>query len=287
VAIITISRGSHSRGGQVAELVAKRLGYECIAREVLLEASEHYDIPEARLVHSIRDSPTILDRITGGRRRYVTFIQAALLRHLRRDDVVYHGFAGHVFVADLPHVLKVRVVAELDDRLDAVIRRDGVTRATAGRTVERDDAARREWALMLYGVDPADPCLYDLVVHINKLSVQDAANLICDTAGLSQFETTAETQQMLDDVALAAEVQAALMDLTVDVEVTASGGQVTITTLDHLLRVQSALRPIEGLALAVPGVVSVQIVPGLLAARSSSPLHTPQSGPPSSRRMIV
>jgi hypothetical protein len=38
MSIITISRGSYSRGKEVAEKVAAALGYECISREILLAA---------------------------------------------------------------------------------------------------------------------------------------------------------------------------------------------------------------------------------------------------------
>jgi hypothetical protein len=47
--IITISRGSHSRGKCVAEKLAQRLQYGCVSREVLLEASEEFNIPEISL----------------------------------------------------------------------------------------------------------------------------------------------------------------------------------------------------------------------------------------------
>jgi hypothetical protein len=40
MAIITISRGSYYRGREVAEKLAAKLGYECISREILLEASQ-------------------------------------------------------------------------------------------------------------------------------------------------------------------------------------------------------------------------------------------------------
>ena len=43
MAIITISRGSYSKGKEIAEKVAQQLGYECIARRVLLEASEEFN----------------------------------------------------------------------------------------------------------------------------------------------------------------------------------------------------------------------------------------------------
>ena len=42
MSIITISRGSYNRGKEVAEKLAKELGYECISREILLEASTEY-----------------------------------------------------------------------------------------------------------------------------------------------------------------------------------------------------------------------------------------------------
>jgi hypothetical protein len=62
MAIITISRGSYSKGKQIAEKVAKTLGYECISREVLLEASKEFNIPEVKLIRAVHDAPSILSR---------------------------------------------------------------------------------------------------------------------------------------------------------------------------------------------------------------------------------
>ena len=50
MSIVTISRGSYSRGKEVAEKLARALNYECISREIILEASEHFNIPELKLV---------------------------------------------------------------------------------------------------------------------------------------------------------------------------------------------------------------------------------------------
>ena len=61
MAIITISRGSYSKGKEVAEKVAKKLGYECLSREVVLEASNQYNISEIKMVKAIHDAPTILE----------------------------------------------------------------------------------------------------------------------------------------------------------------------------------------------------------------------------------
>ena len=84
MSIITISRGSHSRGEMVARKVAEKLGYQCVAREVLLEASKEFNIPEIRLVRTIHDAPSILERSIYGKKRYIAYIKAALLRSLQK-----------------------------------------------------------------------------------------------------------------------------------------------------------------------------------------------------------
>jgi hypothetical protein len=37
--VITISRGSYSKGKEIAEKLAQKLEYDCISREILLQAS--------------------------------------------------------------------------------------------------------------------------------------------------------------------------------------------------------------------------------------------------------
>lgn len=49
MAIITIYQGASVSGEELANALAQSLGYGCVDREVLLEASLRYDIPEAKL----------------------------------------------------------------------------------------------------------------------------------------------------------------------------------------------------------------------------------------------
>ena len=117
MSIVIISRGSFSHGKEVAEKLAENLGYECVSREIILEASKHFNIKELKLIRAIHDAPSLLDRFTHGKERYVTYVREALLHRLQKDNVVYHGLAGHFFVRDIPHVLKVRIIADLEDRV--------------------------------------------------------------------------------------------------------------------------------------------------------------------------
>jgi cytidylate kinase len=190
MAIIIISRGCYHRGSEVAKKVAAKLGYKCISREVLLEASKLFDIPELKLTHAIQDAPSLLDRFGRDKQKYVSFIRTALLREAQWGNVVYHGFAGHFFLQGIPAVLKVRVFADLEERVKDEMMREGVSVDKARQTVIKDEEERRSWALSLYGMDPADPTLYDMMLHIGSLTVNDAARIVAKAAGLPSFQMT-------------------------------------------------------------------------------------------------
>jgi len=137
--IVTISRGSYSRGKDVAEQLARKLHYDCVSREILLEASEEFNIPEISLVRAIHDSPSILERFRHGKERYISYYQYALLKHVQKDNVIYHGLAGQYFLRSIPHVLKVRILASMEDRVKEVMRRDQVSRQDAEHRLRTDD----------------------------------------------------------------------------------------------------------------------------------------------------
>jgi cytidylate kinase len=209
MAIVTISRGSYYRGKEVAEKLAQKLGYDCISREILLEASEEYNIPEIKLIRAIEDAPSILERFTRQKEKYVAFIRAALLKHVQKDNVVYHGLFGHFFLQDIPHVLKVRIVGDLEARVADEVKREGISADKAREIITRDDEERRKWALYLYGADAWDATLYDLVIHLKTITVDDAVSLICHVLELPGFQTTPQSQEAIDSL-----VEAARMEMT-------------------------------------------------------------------------
>jgi cytidylate kinase len=259
MAVITISRGSYSKGQEVAEKLAERLGYECISRDVILEASRDFNVPEVKLIRAIHDAPSILDRIGYRKEKYIAFIRAELLKHLRKDNVVYCGLAGHFFVKDVSHVLKVRIIADLGERVRNEAEREGISRKEALRILQNDDEERRKWSIHLYGIDTHKPELYDLFIHIKKITSDDAVHIICETLALDRFKTTPDSQQHMEDLALAAGVRAALVDLEPDVDVIASKGAVQIHTAALLSRERGVATDIEVVAKSIEGVKDVTV----------------------------
>ena len=266
MSIITISRGSFSRGKEVAEKVAKKLSYRTVSREIILAASEDFNIPEIQLIRAIHDPPSILDSFTFGKERYLAQIESTLLDRLRKDNIVYHGLAGHFFVRSISHVLKVRIIADLEERLRTKMAREKISKERAMEELKKDDEARRQWSLKLYGIDTRDSGLYDLVLHIHKLSIENAVNIICDTVKLEQFRTTPESQKAMDDLAIAAMVKAKIVKKYPNVKVAARAGEALIHVQASETLESVIVEDIECVARQVPGVrkVRVHLVPTTL-----------------------
>jgi cytidylate kinase len=259
MSIITISRGSYSRGKEVAEGVARRLGYDCLSRDILLDTSEQFNIPEIKLERAIHDAPSILDRFGGGKERYVALIRSAFLKVMREDNLVYHGLAGHFFLQSVSNVLKVRIIADIEDRVKLEIQRENMSEKEARRMLVKDDDERNKWAQYLYGINTTNSQLYDLVIHIRKISVTDAVDIICHTVTKNQFQPTPESQQALENLALGAEVKAALIELNPAVEVCAENGIVHIKARVSETLQQDMENALKNHAWAVRGVKEVHL----------------------------
>lgn len=259
--IVTVSRGSYSSGKEIAEKAAQKLGYDCISREIILEASKEFNIPEIKLTQAFEDAPSILDRFSHGKKKYIAYTQAALLKYLTKDNLVYHGFAGHYFVQGISHVLKILIIAGLDYRISNVMERDKIpTKEEASRFIKKIDEQRRKWGQKLYGIDPWAPSAYDLVLNIDKITIEDAVDTICRISGLKQFQTTSESKSAMDDLALTVKVKNFLIDVKPSVEVHIENRFVYLKPDVPLTQESEIVNKMGEIMKTIPDIKGIQVV---------------------------
>ena len=198
MSVIVISKGSYSHGNEVAAKVAQRLDLKCISRDLLIGTSKKFNIAELRLIRAIEDSPSFLEKYTFGRQKYIKYIKAAILNELAKGKVIYHGFARHFLVSDISHVLKVRIIADMEERIAYMMKRENVSKDDAVQLVKKVDEERTKWSLKLYGIDNWDSRLYDLVINIGKVTLDHAVDLVCQTVQLKAFQPTAQSQKQIE-----------------------------------------------------------------------------------------
>ena len=93
--IITIYQGASGEGQELAESAAQALGYRCVGREVLVEASRRYGIPQAKLNEVVEKRPHWWERLLQDVGPYRIALQAVLCELAGEGKIVYHGHLGH------------------------------------------------------------------------------------------------------------------------------------------------------------------------------------------------
>jgi len=259
LSIITISRGSYSRGKEIAEKLAERLGYDCICRESLFEDVEGLDARDAKLISAVDDIPSVFSRFQHGRETFITFIQSTLMQKLRKDNVVYEGFVGHVFLKDIPNILKVRIISGYEDRVNIVSERDRISKDQALKLIKIIDGKRKKWSQYLYDIDPSDSNQYDLVINVDQIPMEVAVDTLVKISGLTQFKMTSEAMKKIGNLALAAQMRNALLHNYSGVEVSAKEGKVFVSTdISSKSRIE-LIAEIERLAKIIPDLKEINL----------------------------
>jgi cytidylate kinase len=88
------------------------------------------------------------------------------------------GRAGNIITAKLPHVLQVRLVAPLEQRIARVTQDQGLTPAEARDFCLREGQGRERYLKKYFNADINDPLRYHLVINTGLVSYDLAARLI-------------------------------------------------------------------------------------------------------------
>jgi cytidylate kinase len=250
--IICISRGSLSRGKELAEALARKLGYPVLSREDLIEAAIAEGIQVGKLETSMMKPRAFTERLARERDHYLAFSTAYLCEKLMQGPLVYHGRTGHLLLRSVVHVLRVRVVADEEYRVRATMERLGIDRDKALRYLTGVEEDRRAWVRSMYGVSWEDASQYDVVLNVERMNVDNAASALVGMAQLPDFQMTPASRRAMEDLRLGS---TARLRLARDprtgrfgFSVGAHDGALTVTYLPHDLEVADDVpRVLDGL----------------------------------------
>ena len=257
MSIITITTDAYSNGRALAESVAQKMGYACIGDEMVSLASETYEVAESKLVQASRTSPSFIDRLFSRRHRYIAYLEAVLTEKMLNQDIVYHGLMGIPRIQQVSHAFKVRVVANIEDRIPFAIKKDKLSGKTeAGDRIFKEDEERKQWARGIYGMDISDSSFYDLVVNIGHMGAEDAEDAvetIASTAKHKKFQPMTYSLNCMKNIALSCKIKAAFIDIDPKMEIKSEKGTVYVFTgafkrkkQDRLIVFKQEIEKLEG-----------------------------------------
>lgn len=263
--IIKVISGTYCRGQEVIDRVAARLGYRVIPdRDVVREAAQRFNEPEAKLMRTLEGKVSAFDNFTRERQRNVSRLKLTLADLVRQENIIIAGAVGHLVPRTISHALSVCLIAEMVFRVELAAKEKGIGKREAQKLITKDDEAPKLLAEYLFKKSPWDASLYDVLVPLSKTPVEDAVELICAQATSDALKPTPDSLQAVEDFRLAAQVEAALGKEGHEVMVGAENGVVTLTINKHTLMLSRLEDELKKVALKVPEVkeVKTKVGPG-------------------------
>jgi hypothetical protein len=139
-------------------------------------------LPEDRMT----EWQDITDELFGLRPASWTMIQQTsetILKLAELGNAILIGRGANVITAKLPHVLHVRLVAPLEQRVEHAHECYNLSLRAAREFCLREDEGRRRYLKKYFKADIDDPLLYHLCLNTGLVSFDEAARLIAEVMG--------------------------------------------------------------------------------------------------------
>ncbi|OGL47393.1 MAG: hypothetical protein A2161_11690 [Candidatus Schekmanbacteria bacterium RBG_13_48_7] len=259
MSIITISRDSYSNGKEVAVKAAEILGYKCLNEEVFEAASKQYNVPGQKLIQVFHELPSFFGDSVKTLKNYIAYVQSAFTGFLVKDNLIYYGPAGHFLIQGVSHVLKVRIIANTDDRIKTRMNRENTTEKEAIKYITKDVRKEKKWAKLMFGVDGSDPSFYDLLINTSQIDISNAVQIIVDTVNSKKFQPMTYSKKCMENYDLSSRVRALLIEIDPEIRVRSESGDVYIYTKAHSRTIEKNTSIIKQKIEGLEGVKSVNI----------------------------
>lgn len=208
MAIITISRHMGSGGIPIAHKVAEKLGYTLVDGDAILEVAEQYGLSRELIEQTDEKPPHFVERLDIKHETALHLIELIILEYALKGNVIIYGRGGQDLLEGIQSVLRVRITAPFEDRVERWAEREWLDPDYARILVRKSDQQRGGFIKYYFDRDWDDPLGYDLVINTQRLAEESAVRLICDAIkDRNLTESKAEYKKVLADLVLRKRVQ--------------------------------------------------------------------------------
>jgi cytidylate kinase len=184
---VALSREVGARGASVARELGRRLKWPVYDHEILEQVAQDMRVGVAQVEKADERPGSWLEESIEAFASARAVSEPAYFRHLLRT-LLSLGIRGECIIVgrgaaqllSATSTLRVRLLANLEDRIAFVSRENGLSREEAARHVEKTDRERIRFIKDHFQQDPTDPQNYDLVLNSSRFSVAECADVIVE-----------------------------------------------------------------------------------------------------------
>ena len=212
MAIITISREMGSGGIPIAHKVAETLGYKLIDGEAIMEAAKSYGLSPEALEQADEKPPHFVDTLDSKQFLDLHLIELIILEAALKGNVVIYGRGGQDLLKDISSVLRTRIIAPFEDRVERWAEREWLDPDRARYLVRKSDQQRAGFIKYYFDRNWEESVYYDLTINTQRLSEETAVKIICDSIKDHNLEgVKADSKKILSDLILRKRVEIAIL----------------------------------------------------------------------------
>ena len=175
ITVFTISREYGSGGSTFAKLLAEHCGYTLIWREVINQAAKQIGAPEMALAMIDELELFGLNPDEKTCQAYLAAVRKIMLGFANAGRHIIVGRASHIVLKDVNNIMRIRVIASKQTRIENVCRSKNVNPEAALAQIEQSDRYRCLYLERFYQVDWSDPSHFDLTINTDNISIDRVA----------------------------------------------------------------------------------------------------------------
>jgi cytidylate kinase len=212
MATISMSQEMGSLGKDVAFQVAEALGLTLVRDQMISDlVADKMHKPKSSIRRYREGRASLLERMETSRKTLAIYSAEEVYEYATKGNVLIRGWGATYLLRSVPHVLRVRVCAPFEKRVQWLMERLNTDDYTLVREeIRRSDATRlaniNYWFLETKG----NPLDYDLVLNTERISIESCVDLIKLTVSRPEFQQTEASQRQLINLALESKVHLAL-----------------------------------------------------------------------------
>lgn len=209
---ITFSRKMGANGTEIARQVAEKLGYHFYDTEAIEKTAREMGFLES--VKEIDEKvPSLFQRLFSHKPAIeLDRLNSVVYDLAKKGNAVFLGRGSHILLKSFNCALHIRVTASLEKRIQNLIER-GFHREVALRAIQQSDHERSTFVKYAFGVDWETPELYDLVLNMDKLSIDLAVNIVLNMARSEEIKACSiDAVKSMEMMGLVRRAEAALIE---------------------------------------------------------------------------
>lgn len=261
MSVITLFNGSFCLSDQFVKMLQGRTRYNVITdADIVSKAAGMSAISQKKIENILINKPSIFNNITHEKERGLSWLKLAMAETLlEADNTLIYGMTGHLVPDEITHVLRVCLIADMNYRVLKAGKEKNIEERDAAALIHKRDKEKAAWTDTLFGQpDPWSASLYDLVIPVDKTTLDEAVELVEENLRSEVIQPTKASKKAERDFLLAAQVEVALTREGHFVSVSARDGAVTLTIHQNVLLLSRLEEELKSIAGGVDGVTSIE-----------------------------